>query len=254
MAYWFQLGVDGSFNNTGYSYNKDISVESFDNLVATPMQRFEKKQILGRAGYLITGGGELDNITRTASVFGAEHSASTPITILKWLRDNNCVKFSDDPTRYRKYNLHGAMQSRTAMDGLGYELDIPFDCEPFRYWVTPSTTLIDSTGAIGTMVQNAASAPNAPRIRVGRRTQGGGAGWVQFGDSEEGRVEFSNLAYPLYIDTELREVYFEDTTNGNANAITTLSKFPSWDSLEWKTISFGGNVLKLNIEMRERDY
>jgi len=230
-------------------------VESVDSIVTAPARRFERRKVLGLDGYLLTGGGERETVTRNAVCFGAGHTASTPVYILNWLRNNNNVIFSDDETRYRKYNLFEEIKAVSEIDGKGYELTIPFTCDPYRYWVSPTTTNINSSqGAAGYRLNNTATAECLPRIRVGRTSASGGAGWIQWGTGSGNRIEFSNLSYPLYIDSELREIYYEDTANGNANEITTLAKFPTIAGNGYKDITFGGNVLKLTVESRERDY
>lgn len=253
MSYWFQLGKDGVF--TTFSYERGLDVEGMDSQIVCPAKRYTRRNVLGLDGYLLTGGGELETITRNVNVFGQNHTASTSNYIMNWLRGNNCVIFSDDSTHYRKYDLFEAMQATSEIDGKGYELTIPFTCTPYRYWVSPTTVRVNAAeGAAGKTVINAGTAANLPLIRVGRINEGGGSGWVQFGTGTDNRVEFSELRYPLYIDSELREVYYENLSDGNANAITTLSKFPSWTGNNGsKTITFGGNVLKLDIQMRERD-
>lgn len=252
MSYWFRLGADGVFDK--YSYERNLEVEGFDHIVQCPAKRYNRKTVLGLDGYLLTGGGELETVVRNAYTFGKSHTSSTSNYVMNWLRGNNCVIFSDDETHYRKYNLFENLQAETEIDGKGYSLTIPFTCDPYRYWTSPTEVeILSAGGQSGTAVQNTATAANAPLIRVGRINRSGGTGWIQFGTGADNRVEFSDLKYPLYIDTALREVYFEDPTNGNANSITTLQKFPTWAAGQSKTITFGGNVLKLLIKMRERD-
>lgn len=255
----FRLG--DNVNSTARS--RDLYVESFED-VSLPGTRQSLTEIPYKDGFILTGDTSRKGIKRVAHCYLKSYTNMTAAYVLQWVRNNNKVFFSDEgadsagtgpqQALFRYYSVYDDMIA-SRVSGGALELDITFICQPYRYLETPTTvnvTYAEGTSESGKVVENIGNTANAPLVRVGRANQAGGSAWIAWGSYASERIEFTDLKYPLYIDTELKEVYYEDSSHGNANLITSLNKFPSIPGSGQRTIKFGGNVAQLQISMRER--
>lgn len=207
----------------------------------TPEKDYETTHVPGRNGDIYIDTGSYKNVTRTYQIaVGSENGNFTQLAngISNWLHSANGYARLEDTYEPDYYRIASYVEGGTVENILEHagRITISFDCKPQRFLKLGDEPVefVD----IGT-IWNPTQFQALPTITV----RGEGEGVLGVGNY---KVMISDIGESITINSDIQDIYNEET-NTNKNSLVTLpSGFPKLDSGD-NEISFTGGIEEVEV-------
>jgi phage-related protein len=194
-------------------------------------ERVEKIHVSGRSGYLIETDGSYEGTVKPCECTLDEGNIDY---INIWLRGYGKVVFSNEPEKVYTAYIINQIPFNKVIPTL-HKFVVVFDCQPFKEIVDQETITITQP----TTLYNQGTKESEPKLKIY------GTGNVSITINNQ-TFYINNLVDYIIVDSEMMDCYRDSQSFNNL----MIGDFPTFKVEEGNSISYSGNIEKIEINPR----